>query len=203
MKKIYDKKEILILEGCDKVGKTTIAKDLAKYYGLKYVHTGVPPKSAHKKMYHWHKDILDPLLSDPHLKGVVLDRFHLSNVVYSQVMQHHDCISNVGWTMLEHRLLTEHNPVVVYCYRSEEAIKQAFIDDKEELLTPELIPDIMKAYANILHSREESKYITKLPVVTKIFQDGIHDVAYILNGKYNFKKPTTEEIRFAFSQQYV
>lgn len=68
---------MIVLEGCDKTGKSTLAKMLGEALGWPVVSFGVP-KTANP--YHEYLDFLTNLESD-----VVLDRFHAGEFVYPWV----------------------------------------------------------------------------------------------------------------------
>ena len=66
---------MLILEGADHLGKTTLAKSLK----LRYEHMGIPESG-----FDYYRDYLYPIT--PH---VVADRFHLGAMVYGHLLKLH------------------------------------------------------------------------------------------------------------------
>jgi MoxR-like ATPase len=66
---------IVILEGPDGAGKTTLAEQLAKKYGLVYKHEGPPPPKVNVLEYY------GQLLDEARGKNVVFDRLALGERV--------------------------------------------------------------------------------------------------------------------------
>jgi thymidylate kinase len=74
---------IVILEGNDRAGKTTIAKDLVENDGFRYVHFGPPETSDFGREFHLR--IVTELMTEidsEHPRDLVLDRAHLGELVY-------------------------------------------------------------------------------------------------------------------------
>lgn len=68
---------IVILEGTDGVGKTTLAKSFAQTWNAKYFHARQPQSD------NWHSEYVDPLYDiDGH---AVLDRWHLGEIVWPAI----------------------------------------------------------------------------------------------------------------------
>ena len=67
---------IVIIEGCDGTGKTTLAKKIAKKFKLKYLHESAPPKPGYE--YYAEKALTLP-------NNCVVDRFHLGECVYPRI----------------------------------------------------------------------------------------------------------------------
>ena len=68
---------MIVIEGCDGTGKTTLAKNLASLLGLEYVHESTPKGLDNFQYY------LDRALELP--RNAVLDRFHLGEYVYPKL----------------------------------------------------------------------------------------------------------------------
>jgi energy-coupling factor transporter ATP-binding protein EcfA2 len=82
---------IVILEGPDGSGKTTLAKTLQERYGLLYRHEGPPPEDVAPLTYYC--DILEEHRHD----NIVFDRFALGERVYGPILRHGDRIGELGW----------------------------------------------------------------------------------------------------------
>jgi DNA polymerase III delta prime subunit len=85
---------LVLIEGPDGVGKTTLARRLAEEYGLGYLHFGIPDEHP---MLHWFRRLRD--IDRP----TVIDRLHLSEEVYGPVfrggsqLSPHDLWVLEGW----------------------------------------------------------------------------------------------------------
>lgn len=88
-----NKQKIIILEGCEKVGKTSIGKRLSEVLDVPYF------KNSNEHTHFFDEDIaryrfLDQLYIYDFLKqtgySVILDRAFPSDIVYTQVFRNHD-----------------------------------------------------------------------------------------------------------------
>lgn len=77
-------KRIVLLEGSDCTGKTTLARDLAKELNFEYVHEGKPPYDGYKYYLDRVQQIKKQLTK---VNGIVLDRFHLGEYVNPIVLK--------------------------------------------------------------------------------------------------------------------
>lgn len=66
---------IVAIEGTDGVGKTTIAQRFAEQFNATYVHSGPPTEMT------WLDAYVKPI-SESHTKHMVLDRWHLGEIVW-------------------------------------------------------------------------------------------------------------------------
>lgn len=77
-------KRVIMLEGPDGAGKSTLANFLANNHGYKYIHNGLyPDMAAADLMALYLRQILDA--STP----IVIDRSYLSEWIYGRVMRGH------------------------------------------------------------------------------------------------------------------
>lgn len=67
---------ITIIEGTDGTGKTTFARRLAEARGAAYWHADKPVHET------WHDEYVDPLTRDDAPTNLVLDRWHLGEMVW-------------------------------------------------------------------------------------------------------------------------
>lgn len=98
---------IVVLEGADFTGKTTLAKELERL-GFRYVHNG-PPKS--EDMFEEYTRQLESIKPG---EDVVFDRLHLGELVYGPVMRNGSWLT---WPQarLLNRLLFAKGGILVYC----------------------------------------------------------------------------------------
>jgi hypothetical protein len=88
--------KVVILEGPDGCGKTTLAAHLVEQFGFEYRHEGPPPLDCDRLHYYGN------LLLEAHkgTKPVVFDRFHLGEVVYGPIKRYEDKLGYSGmWLM--------------------------------------------------------------------------------------------------------
>ena len=108
---------LILVEGNDLTGKTTLAKKIAEVTKLKYKHLGPPgdtPTMAHHSAYigEW---CVEPL-------GMVLDRGHWSGAVYGWAgFNPNNVFPKGGFAALE-LIFRELGGVVVYCKASSSEI---------------------------------------------------------------------------------
>lgn len=81
---------MIIIEGADAVGKTTLAKRICQELDLRYAHYGLLPKT-----WDYLTDYV-PSIAD----RVVLDRFMLSELVYSRVLNREHKLESATYRQL-------------------------------------------------------------------------------------------------------
>lgn len=106
---------IVVLEGCDGAGKSTLAHTLCNRHGWEYRHEGTPPVDT---------DLLDyygGLVEEARwqiyrgeVKGVVFDRLALGERVYGEVYRNNDRLGSEGWWLMK-RVLYAADVLHVVC----------------------------------------------------------------------------------------
>lgn len=100
---------IIVLEGPDGGGKTTLANYLEKQFGYIYLHTGVPEN--------------EDLLLEYAIKiqraremsvSVVLDRLHVGESVYGPIIRKRDRLGHTGQVIIQ-RFVRASGAVLVFC----------------------------------------------------------------------------------------
>jgi len=92
---------IVILEGPDGSGKTTLAQQITERYGHRYHHEGPPPKGQDPYTYYLtraYELVLETFGETP--GRVVVDRFALGDRVYGPVLRGKDLLGDSGWRKL-------------------------------------------------------------------------------------------------------
>lgn len=127
---------LVILDGTDVAGKTTLANALLDKYGGYYFHCGYKFKD---RMHLYHLAALRWAIKRLDKPGlVVIDRWWPSEMVYGNVYREGRRVPNEGFRIL-HRLALRHGAIYVICYRdSREKYVEEFARSKCE--RPELWP---------------------------------------------------------------
>lgn len=138
---------IIIIEGCDKTGKTTLSKLIVEKLGYNYIKCSQPVKPAFEE----YNDLLNNLDKS---KNYVIDRFIYGEFVYGPLYRLKCGISSSQFIKLEDILLSLFNTTLIYCHDDVENIKNRFISEKEDFSKIQDIDSILYLYERILfHSR--------------------------------------------------
>lgn len=137
---------IIILEGCDGSGKTTLAKHLVEKYGLEYRHEGPPPPDVHPLQYY------GAILDAARGKNVVFDRFALGERVYGPVLRGGTRLGKPEWRVFE-RLMRAVGAVQIICVVPYEVAHQNWSSGRPELFHDEekfkQTYDMFEAFAKV------------------------------------------------------
>jgi guanylate kinase len=114
---------LIVLEGPDGSGKTTLASRLVFDFDLNYHHEGPPPTNALSELAGSHRDLwpmtvlehYQDLLRRVQLKRTVFDRFALGERVYGPILRGRDAIGAFGWSMIMKQLEEYHNSIFIFC----------------------------------------------------------------------------------------
>ena len=135
---------IIILEGCDKNGKTTLAHKLSQKLGWPIVKFSAP-KNDEDVFKTYMQFILSRRIP------VILDRFYLGEKVYGQIFRGKSQLDYLQSRTLEGLLLTRRS-INVYCQVPLKEIKKNFIKDKESFANVNQINVIVQSYQKVLKS---------------------------------------------------
>jgi hypothetical protein len=123
---------IVILEGSDGSGKTTLAHYLVAHLSLRYHHEGVPPADVPPLVYYG--DVLEGWRRSG--ANVVADRFALGERVYGPLLRGVDRFGDDGWCVFD-RLLRACGVVRVLCLPPFERCRAAWASGRPELIRDE------------------------------------------------------------------
>lgn len=106
---------MIVLEGCDGSGKTTLARQLAKVYDIPIHHEGPPPANL-DAVEHYERVIrmYANLIENGAIKGVVFDRLAFGERIYGPVYRGFDRLGVDGWADIS-RALDSHSAHQVFC----------------------------------------------------------------------------------------
>lgn len=117
---------IIVLDGTDMAGKTTLANALIKKYGGHYLHATYRFKDR-IELYHLGLLRLAIKLHEADGKMVVMDRWWPSEMIYGDVYRNGNRVCNAGFRIL-HRLALRHGVSYVMCYReSREKLMEEYV----------------------------------------------------------------------------
>jgi len=142
-------KKIIIIEGCDGVGKTTLIETMAKKIdGSLIIKNTTKPNDGspyeRKKIKKRYCEILNLIKNCDNNTTVILDRYFPSEVVYS-IKRGYDAFEDDWYKVFEEKLLEE-KCIYVYLTRDFSEIKKIFKKRGEEYLKKEEIKTILERY---------------------------------------------------------
>lgn len=146
---------LILLEGCDGAGKSTLADRLilsAERIGMphKLLHRGVPERDP---FLEYTEDLVD---YQPHAKPVelwVLDRWHLGELVYGPIYRGKSLLGGRGRKMIEQLLLEKGASRVLMDAPNDLLEHRAFESRGEEYLKRADLPRVADAYRKLVENR--------------------------------------------------
>jgi hypothetical protein len=152
-------RRVVVLEGPDGGGKTTLARAICERTGARYVHHGPYPGVGARALPRFYLDAIAPALVGD--ADIVVDRSWLSELAYGPVYRGRSRIDALDLRMLD-RVLARCRTTVVRCLPPVEACLAAFRarSETEYLPTEGLVRKVYDRYVSALGSW------TALPVVT-------------------------------------
>ena len=119
---------ILLMEGFDRTGKTTLGTMLADELHLPVCHFGVPPVEPRACFDYFRHGLADAQKAYP--AGYVLDRFHLSNAVYGPllgggILDEHD------YRLLDYHLANMQATLILMCDKPHTLQERLQQEDEE------------------------------------------------------------------------
>ena len=157
-------KRLVILEGPDCGGKTTLLKefDYGDMAGALRVHHGPYPRLTAAQLPRYYMDSMRPLLDQ--YEHMLMDRCWLSEPIYGQAFRNGQ--DRVGTSARRHleRIAMRHGAVVVLCLPPWEKVKEAWLARKGADSEAEYL-DRIEQLEQVYRSYERLQDTTDLPVV--------------------------------------
>lgn len=136
---------IIILEGPDNGGKTTLAKFLSTQTGLRLHHSGGPPKDRSEILYR-----ATELLK---LENVIFDRFPvISDRIYSKLLRGEDFFANTTFPIR----LAQQRPFIIYCRPPMEVLLKLDGHEVKEHETQEHVEAMKKKALDIVIAYDQA-----------------------------------------------
>jgi hypothetical protein len=132
------RRRLVVLEGPDAAGKTTLARAIVGALGYEYRHEGPPPADDLDVFGYYLKKLTYAATETFMVPGVVLDRFALGERVYGPILRGQDRLGFIGWRRMR-ELLDELGAVRVLCLPSRARCLATWRATREE--RGELCPD--------------------------------------------------------------
>jgi hypothetical protein len=101
---------VIILEGPDGAGKTTLAQYLVKHANFQYVHSG-PPKPGEDLLLTYASTLDSAIRIN---KDVVIDRLYAGESIYGPVIRKHDHLGEEGQKIMQ-RIVRGQGVLEVFC----------------------------------------------------------------------------------------
>src|SRR4051812_20156345 len=111
--------KVVILEGPDGSGKTTLAQHLVNKHGFHRSHEGPPPAKVDK--LHYYAGML--LEAHQHTKPIVFDRFHLGELVYAPIKRMEPGLNYAELRLMHRIIMATATRMVLCCPPYETAFK--------------------------------------------------------------------------------
>lgn len=133
---------IIILEGENKTGKTTLAHYIRDNHNFKYVKCNQPKGSP----YDEYIGILEGL---SYLDDLVIDRFCYGELVYGPIYRGKSALSEKELIKIESRLHVL-EARLIYCKNSIEDIQKLFDKEKEEFANKDKVKETLELYDEVI-----------------------------------------------------
>lgn len=159
---------IIIIEGENKCGKSTLAREIMSNFKFNYLKFSQPKKDPFIE-YMEALEYIEKLDGD-----WIFDRFYLGEMVYGPLYR-----EKAGLTLKQQRAiekrLHEMNTVIFYCVNDIEKIEKMFIEDGEEFAEKEKIKKTLELFGEQIESIKDI-----IPVYTHKMKT---ENDYTTNGK--------------------
>lgn len=116
---------LIIIEGCDKSGKTTLAREISKRFNYEYQHFGAPGPEPGREYAEFLLNLKRP---------TVCDRFYIGEQVYGPLLRGKSLITNLQKAVIE-RLCRLRGAIVIYAQTPLEVCQERLAKSKDEDVT--------------------------------------------------------------------
>ncbi len=142
---------LIIVEGADKTGKTTLCQAIVKKFGCRYIHFSKPKKRAAN-------EYADLLLSPD--EDRVCDRFHLGELVYAPILNRDTQLDDVEFVTIERLLRLKQAILIQTTTDSVLANKRLLVSTQYEAVDQRQNQLAAQGFKNVIN-RSNVKHIFK------------------------------------------
>lgn len=136
---------MIIVEGCDNTGKTTLVNTLLRRYPQLVLGEKLmgPPTEKQELM-----DMLWGALGSEESHRTIFDRFYFSELVYGKVLRGDVFISPaerqaINW------ILKKRKPIIIYCYLDPVAIRATFLEREQLAGAWDKVEELVAEYSHV------------------------------------------------------
>lgn len=145
---------VVLVEGMDNSGKTTLIRRLERMLCLEYIHSVYEPtEEGQAKFIEGVFTQIDVIAGPNHKKtGVVLDRISLvSELVYGPILRHGSVLQPRTHQRLLDKLWT-YDPIIIYCRPTTETIISNIHEREQMAGVAEKAAELVVQYDNVMSS---------------------------------------------------
>lgn len=140
---------LIILEGPDECGKTTLGLQLARYFNGVYIHA-TASKSLFSALPDYHNSLLEIAQANLELgKDVIMDRFWPSEHCYGPLFRCNSGYSEHGWKL--HERIIKLNHIYIFCmaYSAWGRYEKGHIDPAHSVLSKKQYMEVWGNYITL------------------------------------------------------
>lgn len=128
---------IFVIEGIDKVGKTTFSRKLADFLQAEWIHFSKPPAKAY--------DYFGEVFKKTKRKHIVVDRWASGDAAYATGMGHERRLTDHELDSLM-KQLEERGAVWIFMWDHEKEVRRRFLHEKETFTPVNKIAKIQRLF---------------------------------------------------------
>jgi hypothetical protein len=164
---------LILLEGCDKTGKSTMAERLKacwenRYGGVEIIHRGPIPPGKDPMQEYW-SELPDP---EPD-KLSILDRWHLGELVYGPLYRDRSKITT-GDAQRIHAALKMRGALMILMEAPEPIVEQRFLAEGEDFTAINHIPWILARFHDMAMMLGDMRIVdSSIPISPQDIQSAV------------------------------
>lgn len=182
-----DKGIVIIVEGVDKAGKTTLMEKMTKAIPGIVIKLTQRPKTADYRERALTKTYWLSVLEYMNLnrnKIIHLDRFYISELCYSKIKRGYEAWEDPDYQHYE-RVIGSHNHLVLYCDPGEEVIMERLKREGDEHVVEDDMKALIKRYDEYF-SKTDLSWIKVN--TSKTVEENIEIIIQVLEKEYEYKR---------------